>query len=62
MKRKSDTVTVTEICERLGLSRGSTYGALRAGSIPCITIGRRRICPRAAFEEWLKTAGRRSHA
>jgi excisionase family DNA binding protein len=50
------TISVIEVAEAIGLSVHSTYAALRAESIPRIRIGRRFIIPRAAFEEWLRSA------
>jgi excisionase family DNA binding protein len=49
--------SVDALAEYIGLSRHSTYVGLRDGSIPSIRLGKRFIIPRAAIEEWLKTAG-----
>lgn len=43
------TLTVMEAAEFLGLSRGSTYSAIRTGKIPSIRIGRRIIVPKASL-------------
>jgi excisionase family DNA binding protein len=56
---KPDTLTAREVAKRLGLSLSSTYVALAAGkSIPCLTVGKRRLIPRAAFEKWLESVGK----
>ena len=53
---KSETHTVEEAAERLGISRGSAYSAVRSGEIPCITIGRRKIIPKAVIDRMLEVA------
>ena len=45
--------SVPEVAKLLGLSRASTYEAVRIGSIPSITIGRRILIPKAAPQELL---------
>jgi len=41
----------------LGISRQAAYEGLRRKSIPSIRVGKRFIIPRAAIQEWLRTAG-----
>ena len=43
--------SVQEISRLLGLSRASTYEAVRAGSIPSIKVGRRILIPKSALQE-----------
>jgi excisionase family DNA binding protein len=50
--------SVDSLATALGLSRQSTYVALREGRIPAIRLGKRFIIPRAAISEWLRTAGK----
>ena len=45
--------SVPEVAKLLGLSRASTYEAVRIGSIPSITIGRRILIPKVALQELL---------
>ena len=45
--------TVQETARLLGLSRTSTYLAVRVGSIPSIKLGRRILVPKAALQELL---------
>lgn len=45
-----DTMTVDEAAQRLQLSRGATYDAVRRGEIPAIRLGRRWLIPLARFE------------
>ena len=51
--------SVQEVAKLLGISRASTYEAVRIGSIPSIKVGRRILIPKAALQELL---GRRSVA
>jgi len=50
--------SVDELAVELGLNRAGTYKGLRDGTIPSIRLGKRFIIPRAAIQEWLRTAGR----
>ena len=45
--------SVQEISRLLGLSRASTYEAVRVGSIPSIKVGRRILVPKSALQELL---------
>lgn len=45
--------TVVEIAMLLGLSRGGTYGLIRAGKIPALRMGGRWIVPKRRFHAWL---------
>ena len=45
--------SVQEISRLLGLSRASTYEAVRVGSIPSIKVGRRILIPKSALQELL---------
>ena len=45
--------SVPEVAKLLGLSRASTYEAVRIGSIPSITIGRRILILKVALQELL---------
>ena len=47
------TYTVTEAAELLGISRSSAYECVRRGEIPSLTLGRRVVIPRRAFEALL---------
>jgi excisionase family DNA binding protein len=42
---------VDEVAPVLGISRGLAYAGVRDGSIPSISIGRRRLIPRARLAE-----------
>ena len=48
--RTKITYTVTEAAELLGISRSSAYECVRRGEIPSLTLGRRVVIPRRAFE------------
>ncbi len=50
-------LTIPEVAEELGISKGSAYEAARSGKIPTIRIGRRLIVPRVAFDRMLEQAG-----
>jgi len=51
---------VDALAADLGISRQSAYAGLRNGDIPSIRLGKRFILPRAAIQEWLRTAGNRA--
>jgi len=59
VKANSDLVynSVEELAKVIGLSRQSTYNALRIGDIPSIRLGKRFILPKPAIEEWMRNAG-----
>lgn len=48
-----DAFSVEEAGEILGISRGSSYAAVKTGDIPVIRVGRRCIVPRLALERLL---------
>ena len=50
--------TVEEAAELLGLSRSSTYEAVRLGDIPSLRIGRRYLIPKQSVENLLSVAGK----
>ena len=43
------TYTLTEVAQRLGISRALAYRAANRGELPICRIGRRMVVPRAAF-------------
>jgi excisionase family DNA binding protein len=49
--------SVEALAADLGMSRHTTYAALRRGDIPHIRIGKRFVIPKSAVQEWLRTAG-----
>lgn len=50
--------SVAALAKDINLCERSTRDALRRGDIPHIKAGRRYILPRAAIQEWLRSAGR----
>jgi excisionase family DNA binding protein len=48
---------VDELAQELCLGRLTVYAALRNGTIPSIRVGKRYVLPRAAIQEWLRSAG-----
>ena len=48
------TLTVDEAAKVLGIGRTSAYEGVRAGQIPSIRVGRRRLVPRAALLKLLE--------
>jgi excisionase family DNA binding protein len=50
------TYTIPEVAEILGVSRATAYECVRRGEIPALTLGRRRVVPRAAVESLLASA------
>jgi excisionase family DNA binding protein len=57
-KETSATLSPEELARTLSVSRHGIYTGLRNGSIPSIRLGRRFVIPRAAINDWLRTAGR----
>jgi excisionase family DNA binding protein len=57
MSRKAqkiaETYTVEEAAERLGISRGAAYEAVKRGEIPSRRFGRSIRVPRKAFQRML---------
>jgi len=51
------TLTVEQAGYALGLSRASTYAAIKRNEIPHLRIGRRLVIPRAAFYQLLGIEG-----
>lgn len=50
------TLTVLEAAEALGISRNSTYEAIKRGDLPFLRVGRRVMVPRAALDNMLEEA------
>jgi excisionase family DNA binding protein len=46
-------LTVTELAERLGVSRAHAYRLIAQGTIPVVTLGRTIRIPVRAYERWL---------
>ena len=52
------TLTVPEAAAIAGVSRNLMYELVATGQVPCaLRLGRRIVIPRAAFHEWLESAG-----
>jgi excisionase family DNA binding protein len=49
------TYTVPEVAELLGISRSTAYECVRRGEIPSLTLGRRVVISRMAFEAFPAT-------
>ena len=47
------TLTMAEAASLLGVDARTVSGAVRAGDIPAVRVGRRVLLPRARFFEWL---------
>ena len=47
------TYTVPEVAEMLGISRSTAYVCIRRGEIPSLTLGRRIVISKMAFEAFL---------
>jgi excisionase family DNA binding protein len=48
------TITIPEVAELLGISRGAAYSAAGEQTIPTIRIGRRLLVPRVALDRLLR--------
>lgn len=54
--RKETTITVQQAAEVLGISLNSAYQAVRAGELPSIGLGHRKLIPVAALRTMLGEA------
>lgn len=54
-------LSVTQLAERLGISRSAAYEAVRRGEIPSLRLGRRIIVPIRQLEAWLQGSESRGH-
>ncbi len=55
----SQTYTIQELSQLLGLSLGQTYKEAKKGIIPHLRFGKRYVFPRAAIDRWMADAGNR---
>jgi excisionase family DNA binding protein len=53
MTQKTETLTIEETAEKLGISVALTYKAARAGEIPVLRIGRRFLVLKAGLQKLL---------
>ena len=51
------TYSVPEAGKLLGISRNGAYAAAKAGLIPVLNVGRRKLVPKAALHQMLAAAG-----
>jgi excisionase family DNA binding protein len=54
---RQPTATVEEAGRVLGVGRSAIYAAVKAGTIPCVAIGRRRVVPVPALARLLLEGG-----
>ena len=52
-RRATQTLTVCEAAELLGISRSSGYELVRLGTIPSIRLGRRIVVPQVAIDRMI---------
>jgi excisionase family DNA binding protein len=53
-------LSVTEVAELLRIHRATVYDLLATGELRSTTLGRRRLIPRAALEEFVASMDRRA--
>jgi excisionase family DNA binding protein len=53
-------LSVTEVADLLGIHRATVYDLLATGQLRSTTLGRRRLIPRAAVEEFVALLERRA--
>jgi excisionase family DNA binding protein len=53
-----ETLTVSETAQAIGISRNRAYELCAEGVIPSLRLGGRIVIPKAAFTEWLSSAGK----
>lgn len=44
--------SITEFCELYGVGRSTAYNEMKKGRLRYVHVGRRRLIPRDAAEEW----------
>jgi len=54
------TMTVRELAEELGICVPNAYELVHRQDFPAISLGRRIIVPRVAFENWLAQKAQQS--
>jgi excisionase family DNA binding protein len=50
--------TVRQAAGRAGVGRDAMYRLIREGRMPVVRIGRKRLVPVAALEDWVRTEAR----
>lgn len=45
--------SVAEVCRLTGLGRTTLYEEIRSKRLQSITVGRRRLTPRSAIDDWI---------
>lgn len=56
-KKEKLVYTVRELSELLGISMNNAYNMTYIEGFPVIHVGRKKLIPKAALEEWLMKAG-----
>ena len=51
--RDRKTITVEEAAHQLGIGRTITYGLIATGALRSLKVGRRRLIPVAAIDEFI---------
>ena len=54
-RRRSDLLSIPEVCQQLGMGKSWVYQRLKSGEIPSIRLGRAIKVSRADLEEYLNT-------
>lgn len=60
-ERTSALLTVTEAAGRLGVGRTTVFGLIRSGELRSVSIGRRRLVPADAINEFVDALGSPAH-
>lgn len=55
MEKQPEIVPIEEVAERLGVNRSTVYAGVKRGDLPGVTVGRRTVIPRPAFERMMDT-------
>jgi len=45
--------SIQEVADLLGISRSYAYELVRKGTIPALTLGKKRVIPKEKFAEWI---------
>lgn len=47
-------LSVTQVCVGTGLGRTKVYDEMRSGRLRSVKVGRRRLVPAVALDEWVE--------
>lgn len=52
-KKYSDTLTIKELCDKLGIERHTAYRLIKSGKLKCVRTGNSYKIPMQYYQEYL---------